>query len=126
LAELAGEVYTVEVRPALLARARETLGRLGYANVRFRLGDGALGWPEAAPFDRILVTACAPEIPPALVEQLAVGGRMVLPVGAVEQTLWTVTRLAGRDAEGRPLTDRQPGTAVRFVPMRPGGEADPG
>jgi protein-L-isoaspartate(D-aspartate) O-methyltransferase len=81
LAELCGEVFTVEYHPALSARADERLRALGYGNVRCRAGDGTLGWPEEAPFDRILVTAGAPAIPPPLRNQLSSGGIIIAPVG---------------------------------------------
>jgi protein-L-isoaspartate(D-aspartate) O-methyltransferase len=81
LAELAREVCTTEVIPALAERARDTLTEAGYTKIEFRMGDGALGWPERAPFDAIMVTAAAPEVPAALLEQLRPGGRMVIPVG---------------------------------------------
>lgn len=96
LAELAREVFSVERLPGLAARAQALLERLGYTNVRIRVGDGTLGWPEEAPFDRVIVTAAAPEVPPRLFEQLADGGRMVLPLGdAVCQTLTLVERVGG-------------------------------
>lgn len=81
LAELAGEVYSVERIPELAKRAREVLQDLGYANVRIRVGDGTLGWDTYAPYDKIIVTAGAPKVPAPLIEQLASGGRMVIPVG---------------------------------------------
>jgi protein-L-isoaspartate(D-aspartate) O-methyltransferase len=81
LAELAGEVFTIERHAALLAEARGRLQLLGYGNVSYRAADGTLGWPEAAPFDRILVTAGAPALPAPLIEQLKVGGIIVAPVG---------------------------------------------
>jgi protein-L-isoaspartate(D-aspartate) O-methyltransferase len=119
LARLAAEVYSVEILAPLAERAREVLlGTLGLANVHLRVGDGAAGWEEAAPFDRIVVTAAAPEVPPALVAQLAPGGRMVLPVGDAPdvQVLRVVEK--GRDGETR-STDLMP---VRFVPLTgPGG-----
>ena len=83
LAEMGLDVHTVERIPELAQRARETLESLGYDRVRFRVGDGTLGWPEEAPFDRIIVTAGAPRTPPALEAQLADRGRMVIPVGPV-------------------------------------------
>lgn len=81
LAELAAEVFTIEIVPELAIAARSRLVRLGYTHVKTRVGDGYFGWPEAAPFDAILVTAAAPEVPPALRAQLKPGGRLVLPVG---------------------------------------------
>lgn len=81
LSELAGEVYTIEIVPELARSAAARLERLGYDNVRVRSGDGRLGWPEVAPFDRIIVTAVGEDVPPRLLEQLAEGGRMVMPIG---------------------------------------------
>jgi len=93
LAELAGSVFTIERIPALARIARSRLDALNYRNVGFRTGDGSLGWPEEAPFDRIVVSAGAPEVPQALVGQLAVGGKMVVPVGSpFRQALTVVTR----------------------------------
>jgi protein-L-isoaspartate(D-aspartate) O-methyltransferase len=113
LAEIAGEVYTIERYANLAMSARERLERLGYANVQVRHGDGTLGWREHAPFDAIVVTAGGPEVPPSLREQLAIGGRMVVPVGATawDQQLVRVTRLsAGTYQEERLIP-------VRFVPL---------
>jgi protein-L-isoaspartate(D-aspartate) O-methyltransferase len=110
LAELASEVYSIEIRQALAARASDTLARLGYGNLRLRVGDGYLGWPEAAPFDAILVSAAPPAVPQALVEQLAVGGRLVVPVGIFDQELLLVTKRV----TGVHTTAMLP---VRFVPM---------
>jgi protein-L-isoaspartate(D-aspartate) O-methyltransferase len=81
LSELAAEVYTIEIVPELAESAAKRLSALGYENVSVRSGDGWHGWAEAAPFDRIIVTAVGEEIPPALIEQLTVGGRMVMPIG---------------------------------------------
>lgn len=95
LAMLAGTVHSVEIIPELAARAEGVLrGELALGNVSLRVGDGALGWPEAAPFDRILVTAAGPDVPAALLAQLAPGGRMILPVGPdpSEQVLRVVDR----------------------------------
>jgi protein-L-isoaspartate(D-aspartate) O-methyltransferase len=97
LAELASEVYTIEYLPALAARATRTLLALGYMRVHVRTGDGTLGWPEEAPFDRIVVTAAGPGIPPPLVDQLVEGGRLVIPVGsATAQVLQVVDHRDGR------------------------------
>lgn len=107
-------VRSVEVRAELLDRARETLARLGYRNVAFRLGDGRLGWPEAAPFDAILVAAAPAEVPEALFEQLAPGGRLVIPVGGdverQELELWRKDAGSGR-------ISREVLMQVRFVPL---------
>jgi len=81
LAELSYRVFTVERIRALLTKARETLDSLNYHNVRYKLGDGSLGWPEEGPYDAIIVTAGAPEVPQPLIDQLAVLGRLVIPVG---------------------------------------------
>ncbi len=81
LAKLCATVYTVERLPELSRRAQALLERLGITNVRFRVGDGTLGWPEEAPFDRIIVTAGGPSVPPSLKAQLADGGRLAMPVG---------------------------------------------
>jgi len=82
LAEIVSEVYTIERYETLLERAREKLLSLGYRNIFFRTGDGTLGWPEEAPFQKIIVTAGAPSVPPPLIEQLAEGGIIVIPVGS--------------------------------------------
>ncbi|MBN1238605.1 MAG: protein-L-isoaspartate(D-aspartate) O-methyltransferase [Gammaproteobacteria bacterium] len=113
LAELVEHVYTIEIVEQLGLRAAETLARLGYDNVTVRIGDGYLGWPAAAPFDAILVTAAPEEIPPPLVEQLIPGGRMVVPVGPQggSQTL----QLLEKTAEGElNVVDVLP---VVFVPL---------
>ncbi len=112
LAELAGEVYSIEIVPELARRAGALLAELGYRNLKLRTGDGYRGWPEAAPFDAIMVTAAPPKVPPALLMQLAPGGRMVLPVGgsSVQELL-----LVEKDTTGR--VTRKPLLPVRFVPM---------
>jgi len=96
LAELAERVCTMERIPRLASRARETLERLGYRNVWVRTANGTLGWPDEAPFDRILVAAGGPGVPPPLFEQLAEGGRMVIPVGEVTgQVLQVIEKVQG-------------------------------
>ncbi len=111
LAELAGEVYTVERHPALYERARSTLARLGYGNVSCVLGDGSQGLPALAPFDDIIVAAAAPRVPPALLEQLAESGRLAIPVGPPElQELQLNTK-----REGRPVVSVI--ETCRFVPL---------
>ncbi|MBP7936758.1 MAG: protein-L-isoaspartate(D-aspartate) O-methyltransferase [Phycisphaerae bacterium] len=100
LARLAREVYTIERLPLLRQQAQTLLNSLDIGNVIYRTGDGSLGWPEMAPFDRIMVTAAAPDVPKSLIEQLAEGGRMVIPVGQEgEQTLTLVHCSAGRIEE---------------------------
>lgn len=113
LAELAAEVFTVETIPELAAEAERKLKAQGYANVHVRTGDGSLGWPEEAPFDAIIATAAATEIPPALIEQLKPGGHMVIPVGPAygSQDLLVVTK----DESGE-ITER-PVLPVAFVPF---------
>lgn len=110
LGELAKEVFTIEIVEPLAARARDTLKTLGYRNIHVRAGNGYAGWPEEAPFDRIMVTAAPEEVPPALVEQLKVGGLMAIPVGSFDQTL----RIMRRTPEGMATIKTLP---VRFVPM---------
>src|SRR5207253_7706970 len=95
LAGLARRVCSIERLPRLAQRARALLDARGYANVWVRVGSGTLGWPDEAPFDRILVAAGGPAVPPPLFEQLAPGGRMVLPIGDVEAQTLTVVENAG-------------------------------
>jgi protein-L-isoaspartate(D-aspartate) O-methyltransferase len=113
LAELAAQVSTVEIVAPLAAAAKQILAELGYDNIAFRCGDGAAGWPERAPFDGIIVTAAAREIPPALVDQLKPGGRLVIPIGpdALGQDLVLVEK----DAVGRMHERRL--FSVAFVPL---------
>ena len=92
LAQLAHHVFAVERHPSLVAGASATLERLGYKNITLVTGDGSLGLPEAAPFDAIIVSAAAPDVPPALVEQLAIAGRLVIPVGIADQQVLEVVR----------------------------------
>jgi len=111
LAELAGEVYTIEIIQELATKAAADLKRLGYTNVHVRAGDGYKGWPEAAPFDAIIVT-CAPEkVPPPLIQQLKDGGRMIIPVGQLWQQDLVLLRKRGEKLERRAVLP------VRFVPM---------
>ncbi len=113
LAEIVQHVYTIEIVEPLGRRAAETLERLGYDNVTVRIGDGYLGWPEFAPFDAILVTAAPEDIPPPLVEQLKIGGRLVVPVGAQGQAQSLQVLEKASDGEIT-MTDVLP---VRFVPL---------
>jgi protein-L-isoaspartate(D-aspartate) O-methyltransferase len=110
LAEIVREVWTVEIVEALARRSRDILDGLGYANVRYRIGDGSKGWPEEGPFDGIIVTAAAPSVPEPLESQLAAAGRMIIPVGIELQELLLVRRTAaGMRRESR--------LGVRFVPL---------
>ncbi|MGE0748299.1 MAG: protein-L-isoaspartate(D-aspartate) O-methyltransferase [Rhodospirillales bacterium] len=113
LSLLAATVYSIERIAPLAAAARDRLAALGYANVTVRAGDGYQGWPEAAPFDAIIVTAAADGVPPALERQLGPGGRMVIPVasGHDGQSLLLLTRDAGGEVHRRTVL------AVAFVPM---------
>ncbi len=115
LSEIAGEVYTMEILAPLSARAQRRLTALGYANIRYRVGDGWQGWPEAAPFDGIVVTAAPEKVPQGLIDQLKVGGRMVVPVGSFFQDLKVLTKTP----TGYETRNVIP---VRFVPMT--GEAE--
>jgi len=116
LSKLAKEVFTIEIVPELAQRARADLARLGFANVEVRQGDGWRGWPEKAPFDAIVVTAAPEEVPPDLIAQLAVGGRLVIPVGGGREQQLMVVR---KTPEG---VTREVLFGVRFVPMT--GEAE--
>ncbi len=115
LAELAGRVYSIEIVEALAKEAAARLRRLGYSKVQVRAGDGYQGWPEAAPFDAIIVTAAPGHIPQPLVDQLREGGRMVLPLGTWDQELIRLRRRRGEIL-------RESLLPVRFVPMT--GEAE--
>ena len=110
LAEIARQVYTIEIIPDLAVQARRSLAEMGYRNVEVRSGNGYFGWSEHAPFARIIVTAAPPEIPKALVDQLAVGGMMVLPVGTGLQEIVIVSKGAGGVTQQKTIP-------VRFVPM---------
>jgi len=113
LAELAAEVFTVEVVPMLADTARKALDDAGYKNIHFRIGNGRDGWPEEAPFPAIMVTAAAETIPDTLVEQLAAPGRMILPVGKTNGPQNLV--LVAKDADGR--VAKTTVLAVAFVPL---------
>jgi protein-L-isoaspartate(D-aspartate) O-methyltransferase len=115
LCEIAKEVYTIEIIESLGKSAKQKLEKMGYSNVHVRIGDGYKGWPEAAPFDAVLVTAAPDHIPQPLVDQLKIGGRLIIPVGDYYQELEVVTRTA----DG---TKREKIIPVRFVPMT--GEAE--
>ena len=112
LARLGGEVYTIEIIPKLADRARTVLEGQGYRNIHFRVGDGYVGWPEAAPFDAVIITAAVDHVPAPLLDQLTVGGRLVLPLGTPDdiQYLTRYTRMA----KG---VQKETFSAVRFVPM---------
>ena len=110
LAEMAREVFTIEIVEPLAERSRELLAELGYRNVHVRAGNGYAGWPEEAPFDRIIVTAAPDEIPPALVQQVKMDGLLAVPVGVGDQLL----QVLRRTPTGLTLLKSLP---VRFVPM---------
>ena len=112
LRELAGEVHTVELIPALARRAETNLAHLGYTDIRVHAGDGSLGWPAAAPYDRILVAAAAPEVPAPLLDQLADGGKLVIPVGDRSLQRLELWHRNGQDF------DQQVGVEVCFVLLR--------
>ncbi|MEW6284587.1 MAG: protein-L-isoaspartate(D-aspartate) O-methyltransferase [Chloroflexota bacterium] len=112
LSALTAEVHTIELIPALAERARKTLEQLGVTNVSIHIGDGSLGWEEAAPYDAILVTAAGPRVPPPLLKQLADGGRMVLPVGERGAQVLELWRREGEKFTHEILLP------VAFVPLR--------
>ncbi len=111
LAEIVLKVFTIEIIPGLAHRARELFAVLKYENIVCRIGDGNSGWPEEAPFDAIIVTAAAPEVPPQLIDQLKIGGRLIIPVGNFFQQL----RLLIKTADGVRKIRKIP---VRFVPLK--------
>ncbi len=113
LAELAGRVYTIEIIEALGASAAARLERLGYDNVEVKIGDGYRGWPEHAPYDGVIVTAAADEIPPPLIDQLKPGGRLVAPVasGLMAEQLTLLTKTENGEIQTREVLP------VRFVPL---------
>lgn len=110
LAEISDSVYSIEIIPALAHHADSLLDSLGYGMVQVRAGDGYKGWPEAAPFDAVIVTAAAPKIPQPLIEQLKPGGRMVIPVGELTQELMLITKSEDEFIKRSIIP-------VRFVPM---------
>lgn len=110
IADLASSIWTVEWIEELSETARLKLEGLGYGNIHYRVGNGALGWPEEAPFDAIIVTAVASVVPPVLLDQLADPGRMILPVGRDVQELVLIVKEGGRITENRLI-------GVRFVPL---------
>lgn len=114
LAELCDQVDSIEIRPELAARASALLAELGYRNVTVHCADGTKGWPSGAPYDLIVVAAAAPQVPQPLIDQLAPGGTMVIPVGTNDQMLLVVTK----DEAGK--TTFTPAAPVRFVPLIPG------
>jgi protein-L-isoaspartate(D-aspartate) O-methyltransferase len=122
LAALVREVCTTEVIPALAESAREALTAAGYTNIAFRTGDGALGWPERAPFDAIMVTAAAPEVPTPLLEQLCPGGRMIIPVG------WPhgIQKLVLIEKSQDGAMSRSVVLQVAFVPLTHPAKSEPG
>lgn len=117
LAQLAGEIFSIEYDPVLAAGARRELERLGLSRVHLRVGDGARGWPEQAPFQAILLTCAPVEVPPPLLGQLAEGGRLVAPCGAMG---WQELRRYRRVGDDLAV---ERGMAVRFVPLRRAGDS---
>ncbi len=111
VSRFAGRVHTIERYRSLSDEARRHFNELGYSNIEVRAGDGTMGWPEAAPFDAILVAAASPEIPQPLKDQLVVGGRLVIPVGEAGQSLLKITRRSDDDFLEENLGP------VRFVPL---------
>ena len=110
LAEIARDVFTIEIIPELAERARQTLSDLGYKNVHVKTGNGYLGWPEQAPFDAIVVTAAPDQVPLALLDQLALNGKLVIPVGTTYQEMMVITKTQKGLMEKKTIP-------VRFVPM---------
>jgi protein-L-isoaspartate(D-aspartate) O-methyltransferase len=110
LAETGCDLYTIEIIEDIAVNARKTLEKLGYSNIKYRIGDGYRGWEENAPFEGIIVTAAPADIPDKLIEQLSQGGRMIIPVGDLSQELLLIENTN----DG---VKRKKITAVRFVPM---------
>lgn len=111
LAHLAGQVFSIERVPELLERAREVIADCEVRNVSLMLGDGTLGWPEHAPYDAILVSAAAPDVPQPLLDQLADGGRLIVPLGDMEEQMLVMVTRRGTRFERRDISP------VRFVPL---------
>ncbi|MCX7864326.1 MAG: protein-L-isoaspartate O-methyltransferase, partial [Novosphingobium sp.] len=111
MAEIGAEVFAIERHAALVNSAREKLQALGYTAVHLRCGDGSTGWPEEAPFDAVLVAAAGPHIPDSLKRQLAIGGRLIMPLGRHQQYLVRITRKGAEDWHQEDLC------AVAFVPL---------
>lgn len=111
LAEIAQQVYSLEIIPQLAQRARQTLAQLGYENIEIKIGDGYQGWVEHAPYDAIIVTAAPETIPQALIDQLANPGKMVIPVGSWHQEIVVLTKIEEQIIKKKTIP-------VRFVPMR--------
>jgi protein-L-isoaspartate(D-aspartate) O-methyltransferase len=116
LSRLVGEIYSIEIVPELARSSAETLSNLGFRNITVREGDGYRGWPEKAPFDRIILTAAPPEIPQTLLEELKPGGKLVAPVGLGFQKLVVVEKSIDGKTTTRSVLE------VRFVPMIKGTE----
>lgn len=110
LAEIVKEVYTVELIESLSLRAQEVLASLGYKNIKFLIGDGTYGWKEFSPYDRIIVTAASPRVPPALIEQLSSNGILVIPVGTYSQEIVRIRKKGDK-------IDEEVLIPVRFVPL---------
>lgn len=117
LAEMAKKVYTIEIVEALATQAQNRLKKAGYKNIEYRIGDGYVGWSEAAPFDAIIITAAPEQIPESLIAQLKIGGRMIVPVGRWAQELLLITRTE----TDHKIENLIP---VRFVPMIGGENSD--
>ncbi|UUO07291.1 protein-L-isoaspartate(D-aspartate) O-methyltransferase [Blastopirellula sp. J2-11] len=111
LAEIGAEVYAMEILRELADSAAERLRTLGYRNVHLKQGDGYAGWPSAAPFDAILIAAASPQVPPPLLDQLAIGGRLVMPLGDAPQILQCIRKVGSDQFEHEKIAP------VQFVPM---------
>ncbi|MFA9408222.1 MAG: protein-L-isoaspartate(D-aspartate) O-methyltransferase [Candidatus Dadabacteria bacterium] len=110
LAEIGCDIYTIEIIEDIAIKTRKRLDGLGYSNIKFKFGDGYMGWQENAPFEGIIVTAAPPEIPEKLIEQLSIGGRLVIPMGDTNQELFLIEKTNDGITKKRI-------TSVRFVPM---------